>query len=228
MPQTIPDLNLVLDQIRADAAANRFAPWGWSTVVDEHVGKAIIDPALFDRLHDAAGIQATFPIGNAGVIHVYGYWFSTVLTPYGYKRDRWLDGDLSGALGLPDDAFHLHHTGSTLLKRVTSAALPLLLAVPGEAATPSQAEPSFQVAIRGEAEVRLSTVNTRMVIVGTDETSALIYGVNMSKQMQLITCFPVNGNPDSIVRDFLTDRRLHWNAAIPDASSPTVHPHVDT
>lgn len=125
------DRAAVLDFIRRDAAAGRLAEWGRSTVIDENTGVPSFDEPLFAELHAAAGIDADFPVGNAGLLHVYGYWFSHVMTPYGLKRERWLDGKLAAALGMPTDAFHLHDRGATTpLERVMNATLPLLAEAP--------------------------------------------------------------------------------------------------
>ncbi|WP_217133314.1 hypothetical protein [Leucobacter chinensis] len=125
------DRAAVLDFIRRDAAAGRLAAWGRSTVIDENTGVPSFDEPLFAELHAAAGIDADFPVGNAGLLHVYGYWFSHVMTPYGLKRERWQDGKLAAALGLPADAFHLHDRGATTpLERVMNATLPLLSDAP--------------------------------------------------------------------------------------------------
>lgn len=122
----------ILSDIREDARHGRFDTWGRSTVIDENTGTPVIGRELFDELHAAAGIEANYPVGNAGVLHVYGYWFSDELTPYGYKRDRWVDGALATALGLPPDAFHLGGA-STLLARVTDEVLPALHNPPADA-----------------------------------------------------------------------------------------------
>ena len=67
---------------------------GW-VLVD--AGWSARDAAVI-RAAAAAGLAAAFPVGNAGLLHVYGYWFSDEPTPYGFKRDRWVDGALAGAL----------------------------------------------------------------------------------------------------------------------------------
>ena len=59
-------LATVLALVHADAAAQRFDQWGLSTLIDEHTGVASIGRDVFDALHTAAGIEAVFPIGNAG------------------------------------------------------------------------------------------------------------------------------------------------------------------
>ena len=87
----LPSVDTALAHIRRDAAAGRFAQWALSTLIDEFTGVPSIEKDLFDTLHAAAGIDAEFPIGNAGVLHVYGYWFSEVPTPFGYKRDLFVE-----------------------------------------------------------------------------------------------------------------------------------------
>jgi hypothetical protein len=111
----------------ADARAGRLAAWGWSTVIDEFVGEAVVPDGVVTALHRLAGLSARFPLGNAGLLHVYGYWFATRPTPFGYKRDRWLDGRLARAFGLPDAAFVPgSDPASTPLQRVLEVALPVL------------------------------------------------------------------------------------------------------
>lgn len=196
-------LPLALELIAADALAGRFARWGLSTVVDENTGEPVIDGELFDELHRAAGIPARFPIGNAGVIHVYGYWFSTALTPYGYKRDRWQDGVLARLLGERADAFLLTGDGdSTPLQRVTAAALPLLEHPPASA--------------RGRADVDLDGLKARAVLVGGDASStAVVYGVDSGEGWRLVTMFPLSGSAEAVVREVSADRGLRWNAVDP-------------
>ena len=198
-----PDLARVIEFITADARQGRFAQWGTSTVVDENTGEPVIDRMLFDQLHEAAGIAAQFPVGNAGVIHVYGYWFSTALTPYGYKRDRWQDGELAAALGEPSTAFHL--TGdaeSTPLQRITAATLPLVQEPPSQALS---------------ADVTVGDLDTRVVLTSCSASAswALIYGIRSGDaEWQMITTFPLAGDTDAVLADFVTDRRLRWNAAL--------------
>lgn len=204
-------LSAVLEHVRADAAAGRFAAWGASTVVDEHTGSAVVDRATFAALHAAAGIAARFPVGNAGVVHVYGYWFSTTPTPFGRKRDRWVDGRLATALGLAPDAFHLGAgpAGTTLLQRVTEAA-GRALDDPGADAV-------------GAAEAVVGALRTRAVLVRAPGASAtaLVYGVGVPSELRLVTAFPVDGDPEPLLVEFRSEPRLRWNAVA--QPSPTVH-----
>ncbi|WP_221586073.1 amino acid deaminase [Microbacterium sp. G2-8] len=198
----IPALETVLRCVEADAFAGLFDEWGWSTVVDEHVGAPVVERDLFEKLHDTAGITTDFPIGNAGVVHVYGYLFSTVATPHGYKRDRWNDGILARTLGLPSGAFRLgDSTEETSLQRVTDAALPLLLAPPADAA--------------GVIDQCVDGATTRAVVTcpSPDGSGALISGIDTGRGFRLITAFPVADARAFARAAAAQPPRLRWNAA---------------
>ncbi|WP_396667756.1 amino acid deaminase [Microbacterium sp. R86528] len=173
--------------IDADVAARRFAEWGSSTVIDENVGAAVIGRELFDALHDRAQLQAQWPVGNAGALHVYGYLLSTVETPYGLKRDRWMDGHLAVACGLPADAFVPWASPRTLLERVGDAAHSVL----------ARAE---CVRHAGGATLALE----RAVESGE---WALVYSVDGL----LVTAFPV-ASADPVLAEWDSEpQRLRWN-----------------
>lgn len=166
---------------------------------------------IFDALHAAAGIDAAFPVGNAGLLHVYGYWFSEVPTPFGFKRDRWQNGELARALGQRGTAFHLMRgstpgdPASTPLQRVTEAALPLLLRPPERSRT---------------GETLLDERRSRVVLVRAADAGspALIYGIapesGTSDQtpLQLITTFPFSGDQAALIADFEAHPAPRWNA----------------
>lgn len=208
------ELEDAVAQLRADAAAGRLMHWGRSTVIDENTGTAVIDAPLFKTLHAAADINADFPVGNAGVIHVYGYWFSATPTPYGLKRDRWVDGELAAALGLHREAFHLDVGPGTLLERVTAACLPHLQAP--QDARPGTGEPAGRGAnpkpVRRSADALVAGHRTRVVLVG-EHPAALIYGVEQDGRWRLITTFPFAGNRLDLLDEFTRTLRPRWNAA---------------
>lgn len=208
-PPDNPDLEPVLAQISADAAAGQFTAWGRSTLIDEFTGVPSIPRELFDELHTAAGIHADFPIGNAGLLHVYGYWFSQAPTPFGYKRDRWATGELARALGRPADEFLLdtNATGTTLA-RVTHAALPVLLTPPAGARV-ADAEFSSSMGSR----------RARVVLYSAESggPTALIYGIgdagtHAQQPLRIVTVFPVSGDPALLLADFERDPGSRWNA----------------
>lgn len=216
-----PSLDRLLAEVRLDAARGGFDAWGTSTVVDELAGRPVIDPATFDALHHAAGIDARFPVGDAGLLHVYGYWRSEVVTPFGRKRDRWLDGHLAIALGLHPRAFHLDApraadvdvaaaTGTTLLQRVTAATLPLLH-------HPTATTDAADVRV---ADVPVGDMRTRIVLHRAQgaRAAALVYGVDAGDGLRLVTTFPVDGDPQTLLDEAVAEPRLRWNAAVPARS----------
>lgn len=194
-PETIDD------HVRADAASGAFDDWGLSTVIDENIHTPVIPRDEFERLHALAGLNDVWPIANAGLLHVYGYLLSTVPTPYGLKRDRWLNGALALTLGLPREAFFPIGTG-TLLSRVTAAVLPRLIDPPKDALLVLDQE-----SIEGATEVRT-------VLVGIPESAAVLYGVREGGRMRVITAFPLVAVSASF-RQSLVDQppRLRYNAA---------------
>lgn len=181
--------------IRDDRAAGRFAAWGRSTIIDENTGAAVIPRALFEELHRRAGISPEWPIGNAGLLHCYGYLLSVEPTPYGLKRDRWTEGALARACGRTADAFLPWHAGPTLLARATAAASALLAAPAVGAAQ--------------ETDGR----ETRLALGAMEGPSALAYAVAPTSDAAplLVTLFPV-ADAALPFAEFRAHPRLRWNA----------------
>jgi hypothetical protein len=207
-------LRAALAFIRADASEGRLAHWAHSTVLDELVGRPVLPETLVAALHAAAGLETTFPLGHAGILHVYGYWFSTEPTPYGYKRDRWLDGRLATALGRPPGEFLLMSDAlssasdatRTPLQRVTETALPILLS-----------PPSAALAVRDETvgALRARTVLLRVPQRGP---AGLVYGVDAGEGLRLVTAFPVDDPAALLAEMDAGPARLRWNAVDPRGS----------
>ncbi|HCS61787.1 MAG TPA: amino acid deaminase [Microbacterium sp.] len=181
--------------IAQDRAAARFSQWGRSTVVDENVGKPVLAQAAFEYLHELAGVEASWPIGNAGVLHCYGYLLSRVSTPYGLKRERWLGADLAQAYDLGGDAFIPWRGQGTLLERAAGAASALL---------------------RSPAASRSLTLDgreSRVALTAATGPAALAYAVasNPGEEPRLVTTFPV-ADAAAILEEFDAEPRLRWNA----------------
>lgn len=183
--------------IDTDARTARFDRWGWSTVIDEHVGGAVIPRPLFDALHARAGIRAQWPVGNAGVLHVYGYLLSTVPTPYGLKRERWLGGALAGAYGLPDDAFVPWASPRTLLDRVTEAA--------------------GAISLKAVRESSVDGVETRVSIAR--HAPAGVWALSYVVDGRLVTTFPIESREQLLAGWDLAPPALRWNAVLPPQAS---------
>ncbi len=189
---SIPWIGSAIDD---DSAARRFDTWGRSTAIDENTGTAVIPRALFDVLHDRAGIEATWPVGNAGLLHCYGYLLSLEATPYGLKRDRWVHGELARACGLHPDALLPWAGDSTLLARATSAASAILRAPASDAVQ----------TIEGR--------DTRVALSSTSGPAALVYlaAPLPASAPLLITLFPV-ADPSAPLDEFRAAPNLRWNA----------------
>jgi len=193
---TPPDMDAVLDCIARDRADGLIGRWSSSTVIDENVGEPVVERGVFERIHETGGVNARFPIGNAGLVHVYGYLFSTVLTPYGYKSERWTDGVLATALGRPAGYFRMGDGDETPLARVLGSAEPLLLDPPANARV---------------AEWDADGVRQRAIV--TD--GVLVSGLDDGEGMRLLTIFPV-ADEEAFLRDLATEPpRLRWNAVLP-------------
>jgi len=230
------------EQIRADAAASRFARWGRSTVIDETTGEPVLSRELFDELHDLAGLAPrpgqggrdrdgrgdsggdsddpgdaaaaaragiAWPIGNAGLLHVYGYLLSTADTAHGRKRDRWIDGGVARAFGLPADAFAPWYltpsaSGSTPLERITAVAEPFAV---------DPADGDFTVLWIDEAGS--AGVLARTVVVRDEDSgaAALLYAVGTADEPLLVTLFPLEGfDPEWLEGATVGQPRLRYNA----------------
>ena len=212
------DGQMMFEQIARDAAAGRFDDWALSTVIDENVKTPVISPAQFFRLHAAAGIAATWPIGNAGLLHVYGYLLSTVPTPFGLKGDRWRDGALAQHLGLAMEAFVLEAAdlaGETVLQRVTDAALPHLAhpaAGLGDVLVIDDEVPEVE---DGAGADTATVFRTTVVNAPGHPGAALVYGVHEAGRMRLITAFPLaNATPASLDALAADPPRMRYNAAL--------------
>lgn len=180
-----------------DRAHGRFDAWGRSTVIDENIGAPVISRALFDELHRRAGIAAQWPVGNAGLLHCYGYLLSLAETPYGLKRDRWVHDDLARACGLPDGALLPWTDGATLLSRATTAAAELFSTATASASHPTDGR------------------DARLALTAAQGPSALAYAVAPSPRSTplLITLFPVADAAVALAEFLGSPPRLRWNAA---------------
>ncbi|MFK4788585.1 amino acid deaminase [Microbacterium sp. ZW T5_56] len=191
--------------IAADRDARAFTAWGQSTVIDENTRDPVIGAGLFGALHRYAGIEATWPVGNAGLIHCYGYLLSLAATPYGLKRERWLTSDLARAAGLPDDALTPWRPGPTLLSRAAELMTVAL----------HDAAPHLDVPV----PIADRIVTSRIGILHSAGMSAVAYSV----AGRLITAFPMTAPPERIRADLVAELpRLRWNAVL----SALGHPHA--
>jgi len=105
--------------IRDAATPELWGLWGRSTNLDELAGVPIVEPSILSAIGELAHVSMVGPGVHAGLQHTYGYLLSTIQTPFGYKRDRWLRPWLAQGFGLPLDALVPNPTEGTLLSNAT-------------------------------------------------------------------------------------------------------------
>ena len=89
-------------QLDLDARAPWLELWAESLNFDEHAHGVIVPEVIEDALLRAGGAPPRRGlVVHAGLTHTYGYLFSTLVTPFGYKRARWVDDTLEHGFGLP-------------------------------------------------------------------------------------------------------------------------------
>jgi hypothetical protein len=192
----VSSLGWLSASIEADRAAGAFARWGASTVLDENTGAPVIGRALHAELHRRAGFDAVWPVGNAGLLHCYGYLLSLTPTPYGLKRERWLGSDLPRAYGRDGEAFLPWAGVGSLLARATAAASAAL------------AEPAASV------EQDVDGRATRLALSAGSGPAALAYAVapTAGAAPLLVTTFPVADAAAVLMECTSAPPRLRWNA----------------
>lgn len=110
----------VYDEIVADAASpDLFLLWGRSFNFDENAGQTIVAPEIVAAVGRLAGVPMRGRAVHAGLLHTYGYLFSSIKTPYGLKRDRWLSQSLEQGLGLEESLLSDRPHSGTLLGNAT-------------------------------------------------------------------------------------------------------------
>lgn len=103
--------------------------WGTSANFDENARATIVQPAILDEIGRRAGVVIRDgEVCHAGLLHTYGYLFSTLETPYGYKRERWLQPTIERGLRLETGVLQAIPVGGTLLANVTCLLAHLALA----------------------------------------------------------------------------------------------------
>jgi hypothetical protein len=93
--------------------------WGQSLNFDSGVKKQIVSDQINADLHMAFGLSNDNKIVHAGVTHTYGYLFSVIDTPYGYKRKRWIEPALNNAFSLKGQSLSPETENGGLLSNIT-------------------------------------------------------------------------------------------------------------
>lgn len=110
----------VYQQVRRDAKfPGLLALWGRCMNFDENAKQTVVHPAILRALGELAGIPVRGRVVHAGLQHTYGYLFSVIETPYGFKRDRWVSDDLERGLGVERSLLGERPAHGTLLANAT-------------------------------------------------------------------------------------------------------------
>jgi hypothetical protein len=207
----------VVAQLARDARAPAMlATWGAALNYNQEPGGGfsadpIVAPAIVDELTALAGAAPRRDrVVHAGVQHTYGYLFSVLPTPYGFKRARWVSPSVNDGFGLPAGTIAPVPVAGTLLGNVTWLAGSIAFAGEPERAAaqsaPSLVAPAVQAfavaalhvkRLTETVDVAGRTVELRTDFVElphpTDATAALlIYSIRDRGASRLITAFPIS------------------------------------
>ena len=93
--------------------------WGQSLNFDSGAHEKILDNNLIRDLQAQFNIHNDNHVVHAGVTHTYGYLFSILKTPYGFKRKRWIDPTLNYAFDLKDQSLSPETKDGGMLSNIT-------------------------------------------------------------------------------------------------------------
>lgn len=180
--------------------------WGQSLNFDSGAKKIIVEDKIIGDLQLIFNIKNDNKIVHAGIMHTYGYLFSTIDTPYGYKRKRWISPEVNQAFSLTGNALSPDTIDGGLLSNITYFAgslafknksnLSLLKNVSNEVFTYDYSKIKYD---RLEEVLKDYTLVTTFVPypVKPDQSEnsyLLIYSVvnHFDEKETLITAFPIN------------------------------------
>lgn len=110
--------------------------WGQSFNYDEYAKATIVERPSLEQVANALGLPLHSPpsphqanslansldshVVHAGMEHTYAYLFSTLKTPFGYKRSRWVKGEIEAGFSLPPGTLGPTPSQGTLLSNITA------------------------------------------------------------------------------------------------------------
>jgi hypothetical protein len=110
----------LLSQIQNDSRDSLLLNfWGESLNFDSGAQKKIINDQIISDLQAQFGIKNDNRVVHAGITHTYGYLFSVLETPYGFKRKRWIDSTLNYAFSLVGESLSPETREGGLLSNIT-------------------------------------------------------------------------------------------------------------
>ena len=90
-----------------------------SAIRQESISERSIIRALKREVEKGPRDAAGHAIAHAGLEHTYGYLLSTLKTAYGYKRARWVEGQIERGMSLPDGLLGPQSPEGTLFQNAT-------------------------------------------------------------------------------------------------------------
>lgn len=105
--------------VRAGNEPGVVSRWGLSSNFDEIAQTELVAPELLNLIGGITQIPMRGPGYHAGLQHTYGYLLSLIQTPYGFKRDRWLQPTIEEGFGLPKFSLQAFPKRGTLLTNLT-------------------------------------------------------------------------------------------------------------
>ena len=171
--------------------------WADSRNFDENAHATIVDSKILAALGARTHLDGDAEVVHAGVTHTYGYLFSTLRTPYGYKRARWVDGEIERGLGVQRGLLGPMPSAGTLLANVTCALAKIAITPLPEGACASAAS-SLREAILPATKARLEEsvqTDNGIVTLRTDwvayseRRGLFVYSVKDAHGARLITAF---------------------------------------
>lgn len=246
--ETVPGF---LQTIEFDAQNNRdlLNLWGKSRNIDEsHLsdGKRTVPANILQFFNSFLNVSydSTFIYGHAGLTHTYGYLMSNLQTPFGFKRARYVAGEIEAGFGMSQGLFSGRPSQGTLLSNLTcfagriafrdhpAMAKSMNCAVQEISGFAFQQLKPIRLVERIIDQEFMLELRTDIVPFTQDQsngrnTHLLIYSIDyhargQASQPRLITVFPVQkGFMDGVfAASGLGDHqpiRLKYNAALPDS-----------
>ena len=110
----------VYNQILKDSSDKTLIEfWGQSLNFDSGAKAEILNKNIISDLQSSFNIKNDNVVVHAGIMHTYGYLFSVLNTPYGYKRKRWIEPTFDKGFNFTDASISPHPTSGTLLSNLT-------------------------------------------------------------------------------------------------------------
>lgn len=193
-----------LDQLERDRKASGLADlWGTSRNIDESSLPTTPKPSVTRIVPEnlLRAFTSIWPLpfapdyteGHAGLTHTYGYLFSTLQTPYGYKRARYVKGEIEAGFGLPAGLLGGLPTSGTLLQNLTYFAGRIAFR-PGASESPGDAR-GLQAL---EALAKSPSSGVAPAVLNFDYAS--LKPKRLLEQLEIVEPVPPGGKPEWATR----------------------------